>query len=600
MIVPLQIPPGAYRNGTEYQAKGRWRDVGLVRWHEGAMLPVGGFLGIGHDDSTSVSSSARGALAWTDNSGNGWIVIGTPTAAYALDDEFALTDITPAGWTTGTEDAGDPPWLPSNLATTWTWDTFGQIPIGCQDLDGRLWEWDLNVANNLVAVTNAPTSNLAVVVTQERFVMALGAGGDPRLVQWSDREDRTVWTPASTNQAGSFPLDTEGDIRCGLQLRGETLILTTTDVFRATYIGAPNVYAFDRIGGDYGVVGRRAAIAVGERAFWLGDGTFFMYQGGYVSELKCDVWDYFFSDLDVEQKSKTYAWHNSEFNEVWWHYQSTASADDIDSYVAFNYALNVWHYGPMTARAVIPAGGGNIIEKPIGFFPQEQYTDGFGSDLGWTLGTNWQIAGGVLLQSSPTASDASFDLTGYTAGERYVVTIAGVINYSAGTLTVDLGGADSFTVTANGSTSGLLTAGTADPTITLSADGTFNGDLGALGISTCFLKQMETGNVYETAEGSEEIPYAETGPLEIGDGERRVHVTRVYPDEQDAGELSLIFKHREYPTASETTVATVTAANPTDVRFSGRQFKLRVQASTRNTDWRSGVHRLEIKNGGKR
>ena len=30
-LIPLQIPPGVYRNGTEYQASNRWYDANLVR-----------------------------------------------------------------------------------------------------------------------------------------------------------------------------------------------------------------------------------------------------------------------------------------------------------------------------------------------------------------------------------------------------------------------------------------------------------------------------------------------------------------------------------------------------------------------------------------
>ena len=55
-----------------------------------------------------------------------------------------------------------------------------------------------------------------MVVTEERFIFALGAGGNPRKVQWCDREANTVWSPAATNEAGDFELVTSGQIMCGL------------------------------------------------------------------------------------------------------------------------------------------------------------------------------------------------------------------------------------------------------------------------------------------------------------------------------------------------------------------------------------------------
>ena len=33
-LIPLDIPPGGYRNGTELDQSGRWRDMNLVRWRD--------------------------------------------------------------------------------------------------------------------------------------------------------------------------------------------------------------------------------------------------------------------------------------------------------------------------------------------------------------------------------------------------------------------------------------------------------------------------------------------------------------------------------------------------------------------------------------
>lgn len=42
-MLPLKIPLGVARNGTEYQNAGRWYDAQLVRWFEGTLRPVGGW-----------------------------------------------------------------------------------------------------------------------------------------------------------------------------------------------------------------------------------------------------------------------------------------------------------------------------------------------------------------------------------------------------------------------------------------------------------------------------------------------------------------------------------------------------------------------------
>ena len=84
------------------------------------------------------------------------------------------------------------------------------------------------------------------MVTQERFLFALGAGGNPRKVQWSDREDNNTWTAAATNEAGDLELNTSGQIMAGVNVQGQALILTTRDAHAANYQGPPYVYGIER------------------------------------------------------------------------------------------------------------------------------------------------------------------------------------------------------------------------------------------------------------------------------------------------------------------------------------------------------------------
>ena len=42
-LIPIKIPPGFYRNATQYQAKNRWYKGNLVRFSEGRLRPIGGW-----------------------------------------------------------------------------------------------------------------------------------------------------------------------------------------------------------------------------------------------------------------------------------------------------------------------------------------------------------------------------------------------------------------------------------------------------------------------------------------------------------------------------------------------------------------------------
>jgi hypothetical protein len=374
-LVPLQIPPGIYRNGTEYQASNRWYDANLVRWIEGTLRPVGGWA----TRDTVGSAAPRAALAWSDLSSSRWYAAGFHNALKVVGSSGTVTDITPSSLTSGTLSAarntgyGSGNYGTTNYgvarpesgnyqeATTWSLDNWGEYLVACSTADGRLLEWTLNVASDAAPISNAPTNNKGLVVTDERFLFALGAGGNPRKVQWSDREDNTTWTPDITNEAGDLDLQTSGQIMLGIRTRGQTLILTDQDAHAATYQGPPFVYGIERVGSSCGTVSRRAATAVDEGVFWMGLRGFHVYAGGAVQDLPCEVSDYVFGSINANQSSKVYAVSNQKFNEVWWFYPSSASTEN-DRYVVYNYAEQHWAIGTIQRTAGVDAG---VFSGPI-------------------------------------------------------------------------------------------------------------------------------------------------------------------------------------------------------------------------------------------
>src|SRR5690606_38735087 len=103
--IPLKLPPGIVRPGTKYDARGRWYDGSLVRWHEGVMRAVGGWRPVevitgGGTTPLDLGAAARGILSWRSNNGASNIAFGTADNAYRYANGV-LTDITPTGFTTG-------------------------------------------------------------------------------------------------------------------------------------------------------------------------------------------------------------------------------------------------------------------------------------------------------------------------------------------------------------------------------------------------------------------------------------------------------------------------------------------------------------------
>jgi len=76
-------------------------------------------------------------------------------------------------------------------------------------------------------------------------------------------------------------------------------------------------------------------------------------------------------------------------------------------------------------------------------------------------------------------------------------------------------------------------------------------------------------------------------------------VRGMIPDEKTLGDVSATFKTRFYPTGSELEFGPFSMANPTSLRFTGRQVRMRVSGNSQS-DWRVGIMRLDAVPGGQR
>ena len=395
MLEPIDIPPGVVRNGTQFQVgtRGRWYDANLVRWIAGILAPVGGWT---RRDTPAISGVCRDLFAWRDNSVNRWLAVGSNDGLFIADSGGAvLYDITPVGYVAGRVDAirgfgyGYGAFGASSYGTArvsaggkllgaagWSLDNWGEYLIACAPHDGRILEWQLDTATAAAVVANAPTDCKGAFVTPERHLVALAANGNPRRVAWSDREDNTVWAPATTNLAGSYDLQTNGEIQVGVRARGQTVILTTQDVYVMNWVGSPYVYGFDRISGTGGTGSPRSAVAFQGNIAWMANDGFYVFDG-LVKKLLSDVEDYVLSDINESQFSKVVGGHNRQFSEIWWFYPSSASTEP-DRYVIWNYREDHWSIGKLARTAFASPG---VLELPV-LASTDSYL--YDHETGWT------------------------------------------------------------------------------------------------------------------------------------------------------------------------------------------------------------------------
>jgi hypothetical protein len=102
-LVKFTPPPGVWKNGTAYEAKGRWHDCNLVRWKDGKLQPLGGWE---ETIGASLSGVGRAMMTWRDYSGDRWLAIGTNKKLYIFTSlSGTAVDITPVGFAEGDADA---------------------------------------------------------------------------------------------------------------------------------------------------------------------------------------------------------------------------------------------------------------------------------------------------------------------------------------------------------------------------------------------------------------------------------------------------------------------------------------------------------------
>jgi hypothetical protein len=391
-LLPVTPPAGIVKNGTDYANKGRWVDGNLVRFENGFLKPIGGWSKL---RATALDGEPIGMYAYKDNAGNSVLAVGTRQKIYVLYDN-TWTDITPSGFVNdvtadplgygayhwGVEDYGDArsqSGLPLQQGH-FSFDNWGEHLIFCFSGDGKIYQWRPDSAGGSpdtigTVVSNAPIDNQAILVTNERHLVAIGAGGDPRKVAWSDREDNTNWTSTARNTAGDLQIPTGGRALLGVKYQNDVIIFSDTGIDRMSYVGSPFVYGIAAAGSNCKAVSRRSVVQTGNFLAWMGENAYFVYDG-VVREIPCEVHDFVYDNLNVPGRNASWGGHNSNFNEIWWGFPVGTSQYRPNKYIIWNYRENTWSIGSLDRGCWIDQGAFDypIAGDSLGFIYEHEST----------------------------------------------------------------------------------------------------------------------------------------------------------------------------------------------------------------------------------
>ena len=502
-LFPITPPAGIVKNGTDYANKGRWVDGDLVRFENGYLKPLGGWVKF---KDTALTGTPIGMYSYKTNNGEEVLAIGTRSNVYVLYND-TWYDITPTGFIGddvitstgygayhyGVEDWGDERSTSAlNFDTkSFSFDNWGEHLVFCFAGDGKLYQWRPDAGSGspdtiATPITNAPTGCQAVIVSNERHLVAIGAGGDPRKIAWSDREDNNNWTSTARNTAGDLQIPTGGKANYAIKWQNDIIIFTDVGINRLYYTGSPFVYGIQDAGINCKAISPRSIVSSGSFLSWISENSFFSFDGT-VRELKSDVHDYIFDNIQVNTQQSTFGTHNIDFNEIWWFFP-VGDVDQLspNKYVIWNYIDNVWSIGSMNRSCWVDQG---VFNHPL-----------------------------------------SCDSNG-------------------------------------------------------------------------FVYEHDKRPLFNSPNLGDQVPFATTGPLEIGNGDKLAQVNQILPDEESNSlpGITIGFKGKNTPLGTETDFGNFTFESDgyTDARFTARQVSMTVTGSL-TQDFQVGNIRLDIKTRGKR
>ena len=243
---------------------------------------------------------------------------------------------------------------------TWSLDNWGEDLIASPQ-GGAIYHWDRTTGTSSRAVAlggDAPPNNEYVIISQrDRHLIALGAFDffnedfDPLLIRWSSTEDLNDWVPTSTNTSGDLRLYRGSRIVTAVRSRLEMVVFTDVSVHSMPFLGGFDVFGLNVLGENVSILGPNAAVPIDHRVVFMAESDFYVYDG-VLKVLTCDVRNFVYENLNVDQKDKVYGGLNREFNEVWWFYPSR----DPDAWVQQPFDLEL----PPGYTEATASGGGTI------------------------------------------------------------------------------------------------------------------------------------------------------------------------------------------------------------------------------------------------
>jgi hypothetical protein len=223
--------------------------------------------------------------------------------------------------------------------------------------------WTVVLSNNATATASVVltfNNNISVsggVVSLHPYLFVYGNNG---LIQNCSAGNTNDWVSADANATNV----STGKVVQGLPVRGGSnapsgLFWSLDSLIRVSFIGGtgtpPQYWRYDIISSQSSILSSQSAIEYDGVYYWCGVDRFLMYNG-VVKEIPNNMnQNYFFDNLNYDQRQKVWVTKVPRFGEIWWFYPRGDATECTDA-IIYNVRENTWYDAGLAVGSQRSAG----------------------------------------------------------------------------------------------------------------------------------------------------------------------------------------------------------------------------------------------------
>ena len=385
--IKIKSLPGIKRDGTRFESQ-NYVDGNWCRFQRGKPKKMAGFTSV----SSAVAERTRGMHSFS-NDGIHHLHLGSETGLFQFNvnnsGNLALrTDRTPSA-------------LVNSVDNLWQFSAFWDLVTGDTRLVAHTAPNLMDIASEAEGIIFHGDITATAILSDVAVGMADVSGGivslAPYLFSYGN-EGTVTWSVLNDfSGVGTLARITGQKIVKGMPLRGSGtgpagLFWSLDSLVRATFADTAVIFRFDHLSSQISVLSSQGIIEYDGIYFWAGVDRFLMFNG-VVREVPNQMnLNWFYENLNFDQRQKVFAYKVPRYGEIWWCYPR-GSATECTHAVIYNLIEQTWYDTELPDEGRIAGVYASVYNKPF-------MVDNFNTATpGYTL---WQHETGTDKVDGPT------------------------------------------------------------------------------------------------------------------------------------------------------------------------------------------------------